>query len=69
MFMFKLEDELINEIKLKPYPWWRYIYDIFFGDEHGEERLNKFIKHLNEKQATINLRQNGLKHPSTSWML
>ena len=67
--MFQLEEELINEIKLKPYLWWRYTDDIIFGDEHREERLNKFIKHLTEKQATINLRQNGLKHRPTCWML
>ena len=29
----------------------------------------KFIEYLSEKHPTKNLRQNGLKHRSTSWML
>ena len=33
--------------------WWRYIDDIFFLWEHGEEKLKKFIEHLNEKHPTI----------------
>ena len=33
--------------------WWRYIDDIFFLWEHGEEKLKKFIEHLNEKYPTI----------------
>ena len=51
--MAKWEEEILNEIELKPYLWWRYIDDIFFLWEHGEEKLQKFIEHLNEKHLTI----------------
>ena len=30
LFMAKLEEEVLSEIELKPYLWWRYIDDIFF---------------------------------------
>ena len=29
LFMPELEEEIVSEIKLKPYMWWRYIDDIF----------------------------------------
>ena len=53
MFMAKLEEEILNEIELKPYLWYRYIDDIVFLSEHGEEKLKKFIEHLSEKHSTI----------------
>ena len=54
LFMAELEEEiLLSEIELKPYLWWRYIDDIFFLWEHGEEKLKKFIEYLNEKHPTI----------------
>ena len=48
LFMAELEEEILSEIELKPYLWWRYIDDIFFLWEHGEEKLQGFIEHLNE---------------------
>ena len=51
--MAELEEEILSEIELKPYLWWRYIDDIFFLWEHGEEKLKEFIEHLNEKHPTI----------------
>ena len=30
LFMIELEEEILSEIELKPYLWWRYINDIFF---------------------------------------
>ena len=51
--MAELEEEFLSEIELKPYLWWRYIDDIFFLWEHGEEKLKGFIEHLNEKHPTI----------------
>ena len=53
LFMAELEEEILSEIELKPYLWWRYIDDIFFLWEHGEEKLTEFIEHLNEKHPTI----------------
>ena len=49
--MAELEDQILNEIELKPYLWWRYIDNIFFLWEHGELKLKKFIEYLNEKQT------------------
>ena len=51
--MAALEEEILSKIELEPYLWWRYIDDIFFRFEHGEEKLKKFIVHLNEKHPTI----------------
>ena len=53
LFMAELEEEILSEIELKPYLWWRYMDDIFFLWEHGEEKLKGFIEHLNEKHPTI----------------
>ena len=39
----------------KPYLWWRYIVDIFFILEHGEEKLRDFVQTLNEIHPTIKL--------------
>ena len=55
LFVAELEEEISSEIELKPYLWWRYIYDIFFLWEHREEKLKEFIEHLNEKHPTIKL--------------
>ena len=48
-----LEEEILSEIELKPYLWWRYIDDIFFLWKPGEEKLKEFIEHLSEKHPTI----------------
>ena len=53
LFMAELEEEILSKIELKPYLWWRYIDDIFFLGEHGEEKLKELIEHLNEKHPTI----------------
>ena len=51
--MAKLEEEILREVGLKSYLWWRYIDDIFFIWEHGEEKLKEFIDVLNKKHPTI----------------
>ena len=53
LFMAELEEEILSEIELKSYLWRRYIDDTFFLWEHGEEKLKKFIEHLNEKHPTV----------------
>ena len=55
LFIAELEEETLREVKLKPYLWWRYINDIFFIWEHGEEKLKEFIDVLNKKHPTIKL--------------
>ena len=52
LFMAELEEEVLSEIELKSYLWWRYIDDIFFLWEHEEKKLREFIEHLNEKHPT-----------------
>ena len=49
----ELEEEILREVELKPYFWWRYIDDIFLIWEHGGEKLKEFIDVLNKKHPTI----------------
>ena len=51
--MAELEEEILREVDLKPFLWWRYIGDIFFIWEHAEEKLKEFIDVLNKKHPTI----------------
>ena len=50
--MAELEEEILREVELEPYLWWRYIDNIFFIWEHGEEKLKEFIDVLNKKYRT-----------------
>ena len=43
------------------YLWWRYIDDIFFLWEHGEEKLRSFINDINENHPTIKITAEWLK--------
>ena len=45
--------ELEEEILRKADPWWRYIDDIFFLWQHGEETLNSFIYTINKMHPAI----------------
>ena len=51
--MAELEEEIIKESEYKPYLWWRYIDDIFFLWEHGENKLKSFIDKINKAHPTI----------------
>ena len=53
LFMAFLEERLLDSCMLKPLFWWRYIDDIFFVWEHGEESLKSFLKYINEAHPTI----------------
>ena len=53
LFIAELEEEILREVELKPYFWWRYIDDIFFIWEHGKEKLKEFADVLNKKHSTI----------------
>ena len=48
LFMAELKEEVLQKIDFKPYLWWRYIDDIFFFWEHGEEKLKSFIDNINK---------------------
>ena len=68
LFMAELEEEILSEIELKPYLWWRCIDDIFFLWEHGEEKLKKFIEYLNEKHLAIKFTAEWSQTSINSWM-
>ena len=51
--MAELEEKILEIVDNKPYLWWRYIDDIFFIWEHGEEKLRDFVQTLNEIHPTI----------------
>ena len=51
--MAELEEEILREVELKPYMWWRFIDNIFFIWKHREEKLREFIDVLNRKHPTI----------------
>ena len=38
--MAELEEESLQKAELEPYFWWRFIDDIFFLWEHGEEVIS-----------------------------
>ena len=51
LFMAELEEKILEIVDNKPYIWWRYIDDIFFIWEHGEEKLRNFVNNLNKFTA------------------
>ena len=52
LFMAALEEKILSKVKKKPRVWWRYIDDIFFTWEHGEESLKDFINEINSFHPT-----------------
>ena len=53
LFMVALEEKILSKVKKKPSIWWRYIDDIFFIWEHGEESLKEFVNEINSFHPTI----------------
>ena len=53
LFMAVLEEAILKEADFKPYLWSRYIDDICFLWEHGEEKLRSFINDINKIHPTI----------------
>ena len=53
LFMADLEEKILSASEKKPMIWWRYIDDIFFIWEHGEESLENFLNKLNSLHPTI----------------
>ena len=53
LFMAELEEEVLGKAKFKPSLWWRYMDDIIFLWEHGEEKLKTFIDNINKMHPTI----------------
>ena len=44
---------MLEKFGKEPMIWWRYIDDIFFIWEHGEESLKVFIEQVNIFHSTI----------------
>ena len=53
LFMAALEEKILEKAKVKPQIWWRYIDDIFFIWEDGEETLKEFLDYLNSCHPSI----------------
>ena len=53
LFMAELEEEIPGKAEFKSYLWKKYIYDIFFLWEHGQEKLKTFIGNINKMHPTI----------------
>ena len=53
LFKAEMEEKMFEIIDNKPYLWWRYIDDIFFIWEHGEEKLRDFVQTLTEIHPSI----------------
>ena len=53
LFMEALEEKILSKVQKKPSVWWRYIDDIFFIWEHGEESLKEFTNEINSFHPTI----------------
>ena len=51
--MAELEEDMIKESECKPYLRWRYIYNIFFLLERGENKLKSFTDEINKQHPTI----------------
>ena len=51
--MADLEERILEDIELQPRIWRRYINDIFFIREHGEDSLKQFIETLNACHPTM----------------
>ena len=53
LFMADFEDKYVYQQPIQPSTWLRYIDDIFLIWEHGEEKLQTFMEHLNSCHPTI----------------
>ena len=53
LFMADFEENMLESFEKKAVIWWRYIDDIFFIWEHGEESLKVFIEQVNMFHSTI----------------
>ena len=53
LFIAELEEKNLEKVDNKRCLCWRYIDDIFFIWEHGEEKLRNFVETLNEIHSTV----------------
>ena len=55
IFMSAVETEIINESKIKPLAWKRYIDDVFSLWDTKREEIDQFILEVNRHHPTINV--------------
>ena len=53
LFMADFRKKIVEYFEKKPIIWWRYIDDIFFIREHGEESLKVYLEQVNMFFSTI----------------
>ena len=53
LLMAGLAERILQDIDLQQHMWWRYIDDIFFRWEHGENSLIQFIETVNAFHSTL----------------
>ena len=53
LFMTTLENKFLENHELKPRVWLRYIDDIFFVWDHGENELKIWLEYLNQQHHSI----------------
>ena len=51
--MHAVEEEILNNTKLKPRMWWRFIDDVFIVWTHRKEKLEEFLNYINQVHETI----------------
>ena len=51
--MHAVEEEILNNTKLKPRIWWRFTDDVFIVWTHGKEKLEEFLNYINQVHETI----------------
>ena len=67
LFMEDFEGRMLESFEKKPMIWWRYIADIFFIWEHGEESLRVFIEQVNMFHSAIKLTAEYSKEEVIFW--
>ncbi|XP_074038819.1 uncharacterized protein [Leptinotarsa decemlineata] len=53
LFMMHFEKEALNNARLKPTMWKRYVDDIFIIWPHGKQELDRFVTYLNNIHPRI----------------
>ena len=53
IYLSALEDKILDAYPLKPTVWKRFLDDIYFEWNHGEEELKKWLVHLNQFHEKI----------------
>ena len=61
LFIAASEEKILNKAKKKPNVWCRYIDNIFFIWEHGEESIKEFLNEINSFHRTIKFKADWSK--------